>query len=200
MNNLRLPPPSDRNRFEAAEPWPHLVIDDMMPQPARDRLAAELAKLPFRWRRVREEFYEHEVCNFVELAVHVGGSLAALVDHLGSSTVRRALAAVAGMPEVRLEAVTGHRLLDGDSIGLHSDASDERSSLRLVLCAATVAQFEGGAIELYGEGGSGLISVPYVPGRGFLFRLSASSWHAVSAVRSPGGDPRFTVVATYGKP
>jgi hypothetical protein len=190
------------DRFQAAMPYPHSVMPDAINAEFAHLLFSSLNSLPFRWRRVKESFYEHEVCNLEQLAELVGGELLALKIMLQDPALVSRLSYLTGAPPSQLLSLTGHRLYHGDRIDSHNDDAVSGEFFRLLLFIDPEPKFSGGVLLLQEEVGSHLVArarVPYVPFQVYLFRFAPNAYHAVTPVEEhvPGAN-RLTLLATYG--
>lgn len=207
MFNLHhLFPGSDRqlqNQFKNAIPYSHALFPNAIASEFADRLCQTLNALPFRWRRVRESFYEHEVCNLLEVAAIFGGAIDELVRGLQEPSLVARLCKIVGAAPARLVQLTGHRLYDGDYIHTHTDENLDGEKFRLLLFPDSHPQFSGGILLLQQKVEEKIVTraqIPYVPFQAYLFRFGANSHHAVTSVREriPGAN-RLTLLATYGE-
>ena len=191
-----------RSQFESALPYPHAVLPNAMSIEFGQQLFDALNALPFRWLRVKEAFYEHEVCNLLTVASIFGGVFDDLVQTLQEPTLVTRLCNFVGSPPATLVSLTGHRLYDGDKIGTHSDRNPFGETFRLLLFPDPKPQFSGGVLLLQEQFEGQMVTrsqVPYLPFQAYLFRFSPHSHHAVSPVQEHNtGANRLTILATYG--
>jgi len=166
------------------------------------RLFNRLESLPYRWRRVTESFYEHEVCNLLQLSAFVGKELDDLVRALREPALVSRLCSFVGSPTADVLALTGHRLYGGDRIDTHNDNSATGEVFRLLMFIDPHPRFSGGELLLQEELTGEIITrvrVPYVPFQVYLFRFGPHCYHAVSPVETKvNGANRLTLLATYG--
>lgn len=191
-----------RVRFESAMPYPHALLPNSLNADFSCRLVERLESLSYRWRRVTESFYEHEVCNLLQLSAFVGGELEELVRALREPTLVSRLCGFVGTPPAAFLSLTGHRLYGGDRIETHNDNSASGETFRLLMFVDPHPAFSGGELLLQEKVAGETVTrvrVPYVPFQAYLFRFGPHCYHAVSPVDTPvSGANRLTLLATYG--
>jgi hypothetical protein len=191
-----------RARFESAVPYPHAVLPNAISTEFGHRLFEAFESFPYRWRRVQESFYEHEVCNLLDLARHIGGELQKLVNALQEPDLVERLCNFAGVSQSTLMYFTGHRLYHGDRIDTHNDDNAFGETFRLLLFPEPGPKFSGGVLLLQEKANGQAftrLEVPYIPFQAYLFRFGLHSHHAVTPVQGHTPDAnRLTLLATYG--
>lgn len=203
MQRLFPAPDADlRARFESAKPYPHALLPNAMNPDFSCRLFHRLESFPYRWRRVTESFYEHEVCNLLQLSAFLGEELEELVRALREPALVTKLCAFVGSPPAGFLGLTGHRLYGEDRIETHNDNNTNGEIFRLLMFIDPQPRFDGGQLLLQEEVAGEIITrvrVAYVPFQAYLFRFGQHCYHAVSPVDAKAeGANRLTLLATYG--
>lgn len=172
-------------RFAAARPFPHLVLDDLLPREAVLEVARSLP--PHAGRR--------SVCLHDPAAWPA--PLARLRDALQGQDFLRQLAAITGVPDLAPDARLPAGLLRlprGGREDVHADAQafcDPDAFRHLDLLVFLNPHWEegwGGELELWDEHVHNCLArVPPVLGRCVLLQCGPESFHGTRRVRAPRG-------------
>lgn len=96
--------------------------------------------------------------------------------------------------------ITAHQMLDGDYIGIHTDANPYGESHRLTLLLNEAWHLDQGGILLtLSNNNLKNIRDAWLPiaNTGFIFEINEKSYHAVTPIK--GNTPRYSIVFTFKK-
>jgi hypothetical protein len=109
--------------FAHADPFPHLVIDDFLPEDVADALAAEFDSPELEWQSLHHVNERKLVCG--DLA-SMGPIARALIDELHGPPFLAELGRLTGIPglfgDPDLDGAGLHRMLPGGHLNVHADA------------------------------------------------------------------------------
>lgn len=206
IDRLRAIARDEREAFASAAPFPHLVVDDFLPADTAGALVRELAATRGDWI-----FYHHvneRKRGFNDLA-RMGPATRAVIDALQAPAAVTALGALAGEPALRADpSLEGGGLAEmepGGYVNVHADflshphepSWTRRLNLVLFLNDGWTED-DGGMLELWDADVRGAIR-RIVPAfnRCAIFATSATSFHAVPAVRCAPGRSRKSLALYY---
>ena len=188
-------------RDQREAPFRHVHFPQLLAAEQRARVRDEILAAR-AWQRNEVRLYRYDGLNVASHACDQGGVLRVLLELLSSQRMCDALAGPLGAPRCRLNSLFAHRMLTGDSVGLHVDADHESDRYRLVIYPGCAEDFVGGQLHLYGGEGDTLTvkrTLACRDGEAFLFGFGRDSFHSVQRVIARNGVGRLSVVATYGE-
>ncbi|TLU73917.1 2OG-Fe(II) oxygenase [Lichenicoccus roseus] len=200
-----------RQLFDAASPFPHLVIDGLFDPAMLERVAADYDKLN------REDWIKYETANEVKFGtrpnVRLGPGSQAYFDTIHRAKFTGFLSGITGIqalvPDPMLRGGGLHEIPVGGKFKVHVDFTrhvDTKLDNRLVFITYLNKGWQpewGGALELWTREACTREVVP-VFGRSIVFAHTAHSLHGHPApVATPDGRTRRSVAAyfyTNGRP
>ncbi len=180
--------PGLAERWRAARPFPHLLIDGLLGRERLKELRAEFAKEP-HWP-VGDQIYEFVTSGWPPARPGLVDFFAAL----STPEVLRAVAAISGEAVTRLEG-RGYVYLAGSYLLPHADYREgEGRAVAFVYYLAPDEGLQGGELELFDcvvEGGELVSAKPALrieprPDRLALFAVSPTTLHQVREVLQGG--------------
>jgi hypothetical protein len=198
---------ASRETFAAAAPFPHLVIDDFLPEPVADALAAEFDDGSIAWRHLHHVNERKRV--FGDRS-RLGPAAGAVVDELHSPAFLGALEALTGISGLRgdpnLDGAGLQQTAPGGHLNVHVDAlahSKRRTwsrQLNLILFLnRDWDESYRGWLELWDARVERWVErIAPAFNRCVLFRTSATSFHGVpEGVACPPGRTRKSLALYY---
>lgn len=175
------------------EPFPHALSRWAVPPDLAER-ALSWMEGSAPWRLRVASFYEQWEMHLDGAALPVD-----LQDLLAPSTVALLVRELLsnGSEEKVLTEVTAHRMVSGQTIRIHNDYRPGGEVHRvLVQLNRGWTDDQGGLLMLFGSGNADHVSRVLRPvhGSGLGFRISESSFHAVSTITA---GERFTLVYSF---
>jgi hypothetical protein len=196
-----------RASFAAATPFPHVVIEDFLPEPIADDLAAEFDDQSIGWRHLHHVNERKRV--FGDRA-GMGPAAGEVVDALHSPRFVSALEELTGVPELvgdpGLDGAGLQETGPGGHLNVHVDAlahsKRKRWSRRLNLILFLNRDWQDeyrGCLEFWdAEARQRVQSFAPVFNRCVIFRTSATSFHGVpEGVACPPGRTRKSLALYY---
>ena len=175
------------------EPFPHVLSRwAMRPDLAERTLCWMEASAP--WRLRVASFYEQWEMHLDEEAIPE--DLRELLSPSTAARIARDLLPEGGAGNELIE-VTAHRMIAGQTIRIHNDFREGGEAHRvLIQLNRGWRDDQGGLLMLFGSRNADDVQRVFRPvhGSGFGFRISESSFHAVSTIRS---GERFTLVYSF---
>ena len=206
LERLRAIARHERDAFESARPFPHLVVDDFLAPEVAESIITELAATEGEWT-----FYHHvnerkRGCNDVG---RMGATTRAVIAALTSPAVVEILGTLVGAPGLRADpTLDGGGLSEvepGGYVNVHADFlshSRERTWTRrlnlIFFLNHDWTDADGGALELWDAD----VRTPVrriVPlfNRCVVFVTTPTSFHAVREVRCAAGRSRKSLALYY---
>lgn len=193
--------------FSAASPFPHLVLDDFLPEDVAAALAAEFDDPAIAWQPLHHVNERKSV--FGDLA-HMGPVAAATVHALHSPAMRAALERLSGVADLigdpDLDGAGLHRTDPGGHLNVHTDAlahgkrrTWSRQLNLIVFLNRDWDEAYGGDLELWDATVSRCEQrIAPVFNRCVVFRTTPVSFHGVpDAVTCPEGRSRKSLALYY---
>lgn len=196
-----------RAEFAAASPFPHLVLDDFLPEDTADALAAEFDDPALPWQPLHHVNERKSVCGDL---TRMGPVAASTVHALHSPAMRSALTRLTGIADLigdpDLDGAGLHRTDPGGHLNVHTDALahgkrrtwSRQLNLILFLNRDWNAAF-GGDLELWDRDVRHCVRrIAPVFNRCVLFRTTEISFHGVpEGVACPDGRSRRSLALYY---
>ena len=196
-----------REPFAAASPFPHLVLDDFLPEPVADALAAEFDDPALPWQPLHHVNERKSVCG--DLA-RMGPVAAGTVHALHAPAMRDALERLTGVTgligDPGLDGAGLHRTGPGGHLNVHTDALmhgkqrtwSRQLNLILFLNRDWDAAYRGD-LELWDASVSECVRrIAPAFNRCVLFRTTPTSFHGVpDGVACPDGRSRKSLALYY---
>jgi Rps23 Pro-64 3,4-dihydroxylase Tpa1-like proline 4-hydroxylase len=199
--------PELREEFLHAKPFPHVVIDDFLPQGTAEAVLEDFARTEAGWNHYRH--YNEQKLAVTDLSL-VRERIRALLDDLHSQRFRDLLSRVTGIDDLigdpDLEGGCMHQTLPGGALNMHTDFlshSRRRSwsrQLNLLLYLNKGWKREWmGDLELWDREFSTCVrKLPPEFNRCVVFRTSAESLHGhPHALACPPGESRKSIALYY---
>jgi hypothetical protein len=196
-----------RASFAAATPFPHLVVDDFLPEAIADDLAAEFDDRSIAWRHLHHVNERKRVFGDRD---RMGPAAVAVVDALHSPQFVALLEDLTGVQGLKgdpeLDGAGLQETTAGGHLNVHVDAlahsKRKRWSRQLNLILFLNRSWEdayGGCLEFWDEEARRRVrSFPPVFNRCVIFRTSATSFHGVpEGVACPPGRSRKSLALYY---
>lgn len=193
--------------FATAEPFPHVVLDDLLPEPVADALAAEFDSGSIRWRHL---YHVNERKRVFGDRSALGPNARTVVDALHSQEFLTALEELSGVSGLRgdpdLDGAGLQETAPGGHLNVHVDAlahSKRRTwsrQLNLILFLNRDWQDSyRGRLEFWdAEVKRPVQSISPIFNRCVLFRTTATSFHGVpEGVACPAGRTRRSLALYY---
>ncbi len=145
------------------------------------------------WREARQQFYTQREADLDSILYY---------QRIFSDRFRHELAEVVSAffgARVRTDfSVTGHKMVEGDYIGVHTDENTHGEHYRLVVMLNSGWTVDRGGVLLTLNGPS-LRNVrdAWLPvgNTGLLFEIGSKSFHAVTPIK--GDEPRYSIIFTF---
>lgn len=198
---------AQRARFAAATPFPHLVLDDFLPEELADALAAEFDDPAIDWQPLHHVNERKSV--FGDLS-RMGASTASTIRALHSPAMLSVLERLTGIAHLTgdpdLDGAGLHRTGPGGHLNVHTDAlahGKRRTwsrQLNLILFLNRDWRDEyGGDLELWDASVTRCVQrIAPVFNRCVLFRTTEVSFHGVpDGVACPEGRSRKSLALYY---
>lgn len=189
-----------RPRFDdlssATQPFPYFVV----PRIFGSAIAGELSKLleaEPNWALVQADFYEQFETSVYDLPPT--NALRALIAVDTIAAISDQLCLRFRQSRLTISDVTLHRLVPGQSIGIHNDYISNKESHRLIIhLSPQWEQSNEGYFVIFSDSNAESVSelVTPVHNSAIGFEISEKSHHAVSQVF---GCDRYSVVYSFGK-
>lgn len=193
--------------FVAAQPYPHVVLDDFLPAAIADALAAEIDDPALAWQPLHHVNERKLV--YGDLA-HMGADAAAVVRALQAPALLRDLECLTGVAgllgDPSLDGAGLHRMEPGGYLNVHADALahgkrrtwSRQLNLILFLNRDWQDSYQGW-LELWTpDVQSCARRIAPVFNRALLFRTTPTSFHGVpEAVSCPPGRARRSLALYY---
>lgn len=205
----------DRQRYVSAEPFPHIVIDDLL---WPDALARAMSEFPppeavKDWRRPNDRDDQGRVAAILKLGysneLEFGPTLRRLVHELHSAPFLRYLSALTGIehliPDPHMIGAGLHQYLPGAVLRVHADFNrlpgtllDRRLNLLIYLNDDWQPEWRGD-LELWNRDMSRCeVSVAPVANRCVIFSTTSDSYHGMpDPLACPEGRTRRSVALYY---
>jgi hypothetical protein len=193
--------------FAAADPFPHVVLDDFLRQRAADILATEFARLPEAWT-----YYRHvneQKRGFADLS-RMTPECRAVIEELLSEDFARALEVLTGITSLfadpELDGGGLHETAPGGFLNVHHDflshtthPSWSRQVNLLVFLNRGWQESYRGWLEFWDAGITRPVQrIAPVFNRAVIFRTDRRSFHGVPAgVACPAGTTRKSLALYY---
>jgi Rps23 Pro-64 3,4-dihydroxylase Tpa1-like proline 4-hydroxylase len=184
-----------RKTFAAAEPFPHIVIDDFLNEQARDRLSDFPSKAWPYWNTTTEGFQKAKhYCNDI---TKIPSACGALIRECNEPAFLSAVEHITGIDQIiadpYLEGGGLHASSEGGVLVPHTDFHyyERLHMFRMVNLIVYLNEEwganDGGNLELYKRGDS-TPTVSVVPrfGRAVIFKTDDQSIHGFSTPVGPG--------------
>src|SRR5260221_13320550 len=182
------------NRIALAAPYRHVYFPQVLRPSVASSIRLELGSLP--WRLAETDFYQqYEVSLLDGPPVAIGASLAALRQAATSDEFARVLTQLTTHRGLRTVDVACHRSTTGQTIGIHTDHSEDRETCRLTLHFNDRWSIEdGGLFVVFGSEDPASAMEAFAPemNTAVLFEISERSFHAVTHVECRR--PRYSIV------
>lgn len=196
-----------RQAYAAAEPFPHIVLDNFW-DTDEIKAAAEGVKLIPEHVWLQEELQVQQRKKWVEDLSVVPPEVARVMKGLFDTQVLQALSAISGIPDLLPEpALFGagvHRTSQGGRLAIHTDFNTHPSGLyrRLNLLLYLNKHWHedwGGGLELWtADMAHRAKTVPPVLNRAVIFTLSDVSFHGhPDPLTCPDDEARYSFAAYY---
>jgi Rps23 Pro-64 3,4-dihydroxylase Tpa1-like proline 4-hydroxylase len=177
------------------QPFPHFVCDEVLPRDLAEQLL-DWMEHNASWRLHSESFFEQYELDMRETAPPIDCSVLFAPDTL--HVLAKRLSAVFRRNITPRLHVTAHKLLGGQTIGIHTDEPrGDRETHRLLIqlnrgwhqeCGGELLLLNGNNIETLQE------IVPPLHNRSVGFEMSAHSFHAVAKVNDWS---RYTLIYSF---
>ncbi|TMQ07569.1 MAG: 2OG-Fe(II) oxygenase [Deltaproteobacteria bacterium] len=181
------------DRFAVAAPFRHVYFPHVLQPSLAFAIRLELESLP--WRLAKTDFYQQYEMSLLDCQPGVGASLTALRDFAMSDDFARILARITAHHSLRTVDVACHRSTTGQTIGIHTDDSEDGESCRLTLHFNAAWPVEdGGLFVVFGNKDPTSAIAAFAPemNTAVLFEISERSFHAVTHVE--GIRSRYSIV------
>ncbi len=122
---------------------------------------------------------------------------------LHSDAVRNAVAAALGLsPDLMHSSAALVRDLPGYKIGIHPDTRHKLATVQVYLASDNRAPHLGARFHRKEPSGEFVETggVPYLPGSGYFFRRSDTSWHSVNATQESDGARNSIMLIYFDSP
>ena len=196
-----------RNRYKAAKPFPHIIIDDLFPVDLIEDLAREIPPLTSDcWVRFNDENLKQMN---LRSPVHLGETGFRLTAFLHSAGFLYFLSELTGigelLPDPYLQGAGYHVLPQGGKFDVHVDrntAYETGLTRRLALMTYLNKSWKheyGGQLELWSSGASRCeVVVEPIFNRTIIFKVDDQNFHGVpNRVTCPEGRSRNSFVVYY---
>jgi hypothetical protein len=194
--------------YRDAEPFAHIVIDDVLPQPVLERVYAELAEMNSGDWNSYIHFNERKFSNTDTASW--GPTLRAVSEVFASDRFRRFLEQVSGFDglhaDVSLDGGGVHRCYRGGFLNIHADftahheVADWRRRVNLLLYLNPAWESDwGGALELWDRSMTRCVTkVAPIGNRMLLFSTDEYSYHGhPDPLLTPEGVARQSLALYY---
>lgn len=196
-----------RPRFAAAEPFPHLVIDDLVAPEVASAVVEEFAGVGSGWTHLHHVNEKKRICGARD---HLGPATRALVDTLHDPACTAALERLCGVaglrPDPGLDGAGLAEMFRGGFLNVHRDFLTHtlqprwrrEINLLLFLNRDWPAAW-GGDLELWDAGVTRCVrTIAPTWNRCVIFRTSETSFHGVpDPIVSPPDRPRRSLALYY---
>jgi hypothetical protein len=183
-------------RLTTAQPFPHIYFRAPLDGTLAHGMVEDFQHLP--WRLSRTDFYDQYEVSLMDRDWAVGPSLALFQQVAQSEALAGVVAEIAGSNGLLVSDIACHLSRRGQSIGVHNDVSDAHEFCRLTIHLSPVWQGQdGGHFVVFASPSVNDAVAAYPPthNTAVLFRISESSFHAVSEIGSD--QPRLSVVVAF---
>lgn len=181
------------DRFAVAAPYRHVYFPHVLLPSLAFAIRLELESLP--WQLAQTDFYQQYEMSLLDCQPGVGASLTTLRDFAMSDDFARILARITAHRSLRTVDIACHRSTTGQTIGIHTDSSEDRESCRLTLhFNAAWSVEDGGLFVVFANQSPASAIAAFAPemNTAVLFEISERSFHAVTHVE--GVRPRYSIV------
>jgi hypothetical protein len=198
---------AQRHAFAAAEPFPHLVVDGLLPREVACGLAAEFDRPDLPWQSLHHVNERKRVCSDRR---RMGPIAAGVVEALHSDAFLTALHETTGLPRLvgdpELDGAGLHQTERGGHLNVHVDALAHTKRRRwsrqlnlILFLNPDWAPAHGGSLELWDARARRCVRrIEPLLNRCVLFRTSEISFHGVpERVACPDGAPRRSLALYY---
>jgi hypothetical protein len=191
------------NFYAEAKPFPHAVVDHLLPESACHYLASLFP--PVAWTGWRMHANKNTLKRDCGNALLMPPDVAKVVRALNSAPVVKALAALTGIPDLQpdpgLEGGGMHRTDRGGFLGIHRDfnLTPDKKKRRQVNLLLYLNACAGGNLEMWGEENyrparkEGTVHPD--AGRAVIFNTGGPAWHGHP--RPLESAHRFSLAAYY---
>ena len=175
-------------------PFPYFIV----PRIFGSAIASDLSKLleiETDWALVQADFYEQYEMSVYDLPPT--NTLRALIEAETITTIADQLCQRFKQPRLTISDATLHRLVPGQSIGIHNDYISSKETHRLIIhLSRRWEQSNGGYFVLFSDANAESVSdlVKPIINSAIGFEISKKSYHAVSRVF---GSDRYSVVYSF---
>ena len=202
-------------QYTSSQPFPHIMLEDFLPNAALDRLLAEFPRPEeqLSWRRIRAESDAAGLVQHNKLGMPVidemPPTVRELVWELNSGTFIRFLERLTGidnlLPDPALRGGGIHQVLPGGVLGVHADFTnhadyqlDRRLNVLVYLNRDWPEEY-GGDLELWSTDMSHCVrKIRPLAGRCVIFNTSADSFHGhPRPLTCPQGVTRKSIALYY---
>jgi len=196
-----------RDAFATAAPYPHVVLDDFLPEATADVLAAEIDDPRLVWQPLHHVNERKLVHGDLD---RMGTTAAAVVRTLQAGPVLHDLECLTGIPDLlgdpELDGAGLHRMERGGYLNVHADALTHAKrrtwsrQLNLIVFLNRDWQDEyRGGLELWSADVQTCVRrIAPVFNRAVLFRTTPTSFHGVpEAIACPAGRTRKSLALYY---
>lgn len=183
-------------RFSCGQPFPHVYFASPLNDALARAMAEEFQQLP--WRLSSAEFYDQHEVSLLDRDWPVGPAVGLFQRAMQSEELACVLAGIVGARRLLVSDIACHLSKKGQSIGIHNDMSDDRETCRLTIHLTKEWQEnDGGHFVVFKNPtvDDAVAAYPPLYNTAVLFRISNSSFHAVSKVSSD--QPRLSVVVAF---
>jgi hypothetical protein len=206
---------SSAEAYRSAEPFPHIVLDGLLPDAVLDAVCAEVPppEAPMPWRRVEARFADGEAAQLNKLGLareqEVSPLLRRLFWELNAGAFMRFLVNLTGIPglvpDPSLQGSGVHQILPGGVLAVHADFTwhkvytlARRINVLFYLNRDWREEW-GGHLQLWTPDMSRCVRriMPSF-GRCVIFNTSATSFHGhPEPLRCPEGNTRRSIAMYY---
>lgn len=183
-------------RLSDAQPFPHLYFHAPLDGVLAHGMVEDFQSLP--WRLSSTDFYDQYEISLMDRDWAVGPNLELFQQAAQSEDLATVISKIVGSPRLLVSDISCHLSKKGQSIGIHNDVSDDGEVCRLTIHLTPDWQPEDGGHFVVFSGPSvnyAFAAYPPTFNTAVLFKIGASSFHAVSEVGSER--PRLSVVVAF---
>ncbi len=183
-------------RLAVAQPFPHLYFHAPLDGVLAHGMVEDFQCLP--WRLSSTDFYDQYEVSLMDRDWAVGPALELFQQAVQSEALATVMAKIVGSPRLLVSDIACHLSKKGQSIGIHNDVSDAGEVCRLTIHLTPDWQpQDGGHFVTFASPSVNDAVAAYPPtfNTAVLFKIGASSFHAVSEIGSDR--PRLSVVVAF---
>lgn len=145
------------------------------------------------WSESRQSFYRQREVNLMDNDYY-----GALFDENIRSQIAASVGQFFGETLDAGFDIAAHKMITGDYIDVHTDANKHGETHRMTITLnETWSVTEGGVLLILNDGSISSVRDAWLPtsNNGFIFKITDSSYHAVSPIVGP--QPRYSLILTF---